>query len=150
MVQAFMENEGRPPKILVAKIGQDGHDRGQKVTASALRDMGFEVEIGPLFATPDEVAWQAVAGKVHVVGVSSLAAGHLTFMPQLRAALAREGGVDIMLVAGGVIPAQDFKALKEAGVAAIFLPGTAVTEAAARLIEELNGRLGYRQKDVAY
>jgi methylmalonyl-CoA mutase len=150
MVRAFMENEGRPPKILVAKIGQDGHDRGQKVTASALRDMGFEVEIGPLFATPDEVARQAAAGKVHVVGVSSLAAGHLTFMPQLRAALAREGGADIMLVAGGVIPAQDFKALKEAGVAAIFPPGTAVTEAAARLIEELNGRLGYRQKDVAY
>jgi methylmalonyl-CoA mutase len=149
MVRAFAENEGRPPKILVAKIGQDGHDRGQKVIASALRDMGFDVEIGPLFAAPDEVARQAVAGKVHAVGISSLAAGHLTFMPRLRAALAREGGADIMLVAGGVIPVQDFEALTEAGVAAIFPPGTAVTQAAARLIEELNGRLGYKQKHVA-
>ncbi len=146
MVHAFAENEGRLPKILVAKIGQDGHDRGQKVVASALRDMGFEVEIGPLFATADEVARQAVASKVHVVGISSLAGGHLTFMPQLRAALAREGGAGIMLVAGGVIPAQDIESLREAGVAAIFPPGTAVTKAAANFIELLNERLGYKQR----
>jgi methylmalonyl-CoA mutase len=148
LVQAFAENEGHPPRILVAKIGQDGHDRGQKVIASALRDMGFEVEIGPLFATPDEVARQAVASKVHVLGISSLAAGHLTFVPQLRAALAREGRADIMIVVGGVIPPQDFDALREAGVTAIFPPGTVVPEAAARLIELLNDRLGYQQKEM--
>ncbi|MGH6863606.1 MAG: methylmalonyl-CoA mutase family protein, partial [Methylocella sp.] len=149
LVQAFMENEGRRPRILVAKIGQDGHDRGQKVVASALADVGFEVEIGPLFATPEEAARQAIGKNVHIVGVSSLAAGHLTFVPQLRAALAREGGADVIIVAGGVIPAQDFDALRQAGVAAIFLPGTAIPEAAARLIELLNDRLGYRQKDAA-
>jgi methylmalonyl-CoA mutase len=149
LVEAFAENEGRPPRILVAKIGQDGHDRGQKVIASALSDFGFEVEIGPLFATPGEAARQAVENNVHIVGVSSLAAGHLTFAPQLRAALLREGGANIMIVVGGVIPPRDFDALHEAGVAAIFPPGTAIPEAAARLIEELNDRLGYRQKDVA-
>jgi methylmalonyl-CoA mutase len=149
LVEAFAENEGRPPRILVAKIGQDGHDRGQKAIASALSDFGFEVEIGPLFATPGEAARQAVENNVHIVGVSSLAAGHLTFEPQLRAALLREGGANIMIVVGGVIPPQDFDALHEAGVAAIFPPGTAIPEAAARLIEELNDRLGYRQKDVA-
>ncbi|MGH6842791.1 MAG: cobalamin-dependent protein, partial [Methylocella sp.] len=146
LVEAFVENEGRRPRILVAKIGQDGHDRGQKVIASALSDLGFEVEIGPLFATPEEAARQAVENNVHIVGVSSLAAGHLTFVPQLRSALAREGGGNIMIVAGGVIPVQDFDALHEAGVAAIFSPGTAIPEAAARLIEELNDRLGFRQK----
>jgi methylmalonyl-CoA mutase len=149
LVQAFAENEGHPPRILVAKIGQDGHDRGQKVIVSALRDMGFEVEIGPLFATPTEVARQAAASKVHVLGISSLAAGHLTFLPQLRAALAREGRADIMIVVGGVIPPQDFDTLREAGVTAIFPPGTLVTEAAAQLIEELNFRLGYKQRDMA-
>jgi methylmalonyl-CoA mutase len=149
LVEAFAENEGRPPRILVAKIGQDGHDRGQKAIASALSDFGFEVEIGPLFATPGEAARQAVENNVHIVGVSSLAAGHLTFAPQLRAALLREGGANIMIVVGGVIPPQDFDALHEAGVAAIFPPGTAIPEAAARLIEELNDRLGYRQKDMA-
>ena len=149
LVKAFGENEGRRPRILVAKIGQDGHDRGQKVISSALADLGFEVEIGPLFATPEEAARQAVENNVHIIGVSSLAAGHLTFVPQLRAALAREGGAKIMIVVGGVIPRQDFDALREAGVAAIFSPGTAIPEAAARLIEELNNRLGYRQKDVA-
>ncbi len=146
LVKAFIENEGRPPRILVAKIGQDGHDRGQKVVASALADMGFEVTAGPLFATPEEVARQAVAGKVHIAGLSSLAAGHLTFVPQLRAALAREGGAGIMIAAGGVIPRQDFRALRRAGVAAIFTPGTPIPQAAARLIEELNLRLGYGQK----
>jgi methylmalonyl-CoA mutase len=148
LVEAFAENEGRRPRILVAKIGQDGHDRGQKVIASALSDFGFEVEIGPLFATAEEAARQAVEKNVHVVGVSSLAAGHLTFVPQLRAALAREGGANIMIVVGGVVPPQDFDALREAGVAAIFSPGTAIPEAAVRLIEELNDRLGYRQKEV--
>jgi methylmalonyl-CoA mutase len=149
LVDAFVENEGRRPRILVAKIGQDGHDRGQKVIASALGDLGFDVEIGPLFATPEEAARHAIENNVHIVGVSSLAAGHLTFVPQLRAALLREGGANIMIVVGGVIPTQDFDALHEAGVAAIFPPGTAIPEAAARLIELLNGRLGYRQKDVA-
>ena len=149
LVEAFVENEGRRPRILVAKIGQDGHDRGQKVIASTLADFGFEVEIGPLFATPEEAARQAVENDVHIVGVSSLAAGHLTFVPQLRAALLRGGRGNIMIVAGGVIPAQDFDALREAGVAAIFPPGTAIPEAAARLIDELNDRLGYRQKDAA-
>src|SRR5207302_6195455 len=129
----------------VAKIGQDGHDRGQKVIASALADFGFEVEIGPLFATPEEAARQAVDNNVHIVGVSSLAAGHLTFVPHLRAALLRGGGGNIIIVVGGVIPPQDFDALRGAGGAAIFAPNTAVPEAAARMNAELNGRLGYRQ-----
>jgi methylmalonyl-CoA mutase len=149
LVEAFGENEGRRPRILVAKIGQDGHDRGQKVIASAFADLGFDVEIGPLFATPGDAARQAIEKNVHIVGVSSLAAGHLTFVPQLGAALLREGGANIMIVVGGVIPPQDFDALRDAGAAAIFPPGTAIPEAAARLIELLNDRLGYRQKDVA-
>jgi methylmalonyl-CoA mutase len=148
LVAAFKENDGRRPRILVAKIGQDGHDRGQKVIASALDDLGFEVIAGPLFATPGEAARQAAENNVHIIGVSSLAAGHLTFMPELRAALLREGRADVMIAAGGVIPPQDFAALKDAGVAAIFPPGTAIPDAAERLIEELNDRLGYRQKAV--
>ncbi|WOJ89258.1 methylmalonyl-CoA mutase [Methylocapsa polymorpha] len=149
LVAAFAENDGRKPRILVAKIGQDGHDRGQTVVASALGDFGFEALIGPLFATPDEVARQAIDANVHIVGVSSLAAGHLTLVPQLRAALEREGRPDIMIVVGGVIPPQDFAALEEAGAAAIFPPGTVIPDAAARLIELLNGRLGYQQKEAA-
>jgi methylmalonyl-CoA mutase len=149
LVEAFRENDGRLPKILVAKIGQDGHDRGQKVIASALGDLGFEVIAGPLFATPGEAARQAIANNVHIIGVSSLAAGHLTFMPRLRAALSREGRPDIMIAIGGVIPPQDFDALRDAGVAAIFPPGTVIPEAAAHLIELLNDRLGYRQKAMA-
>ncbi len=149
LVEAFRENDGRRPKILVAKIGQDGHDRGQKVIASALGDLGFEVIAGPLFATPGEAARQAIANNVHIIGVSSLAAGHLTFMPRLRAALSREGRPDIMIAIGGVIPPQDFDALRDAGVAAIFPPGTVIPEAAAHLIELLNDRLGYRQKAMA-
>src|SRR6202035_914869 len=148
LVEAFERDEGRRPRILVAKIGQDGHDRGQKVIASAFADLGFDVEIGPLFATPEEAARQAIENNVHIVGVSSLAAGHLTFVPQLRAALLREGGANIMIVVGGVIPPQDFDALDAAGVAAIFPPGTAIPDAAARLIELLNHRLGFRQKEV--
>ncbi len=149
LVEAFRENDGRPPRILVAKIGQDGHDRGQKVIASALTDLGFEVIAGPLFATPEEAAHQAAENNVHILGVSSLAAGHLTFMPQLRAALHREGRADVVIAIGGVIPPQDFGALRDAGAAAIFPPGTAIPEAAAQLIEALNERLGYRQKEVA-
>ncbi len=146
MVQDFAANDGRKPKILVAKMGQDGHDRGQKVIASAFADLGFEVEIGPLFATPEETAQQAIAAGVHVVGVSSLAAGHLTLVPQLRAALAQAGRPDIMVVVGGVIPPQDMDALKDAGAAAIFPPGTNIAAAAAALLDQLNQQLGYAQK----
>jgi methylmalonyl-CoA mutase len=142
-VEAFMENDGRRPRILVAKVGQDGHDRGQKVIASAFADLGFDVDIGPLFATPEEAARQAVENDVHIVGISSLAAGHLTLVPQLKAALEKEGRPDIMIVVGGVIPPQDFDALRQAGASAIFPPGTVIAEAAGKLIDELNQRLGY-------
>ena len=149
MTAAFTENEGRPPRVLVSKAGQDGHDRGQKVVASAFSDLGFDVDVGPLFATPDEAAQQAVDSKAHVVGVSSLAAGHLTLVPELRAALQKLGRDDIMIVVGGVIPQQDFEALRRAGAAAIFPPGTPVVEAAAQLLDALNARLGYAQKPAA-
>jgi methylmalonyl-CoA mutase len=149
MTQAFLENEGRRPRILVAKIGQDGHDRGQKIIASAFADLGFDVDIGPLFATPEEVARQAVENDVHIVGVSSLAAGHLTLVPALRNALRDAGRADVMIVVGGVIPAQDFEALRKAGADAIFPPGTMIAEAAARLLEQLNRQLGYAQKGAA-
>jgi methylmalonyl-CoA mutase len=146
MVKAFEEADGRRPRILVAKVGQDGHDRGQKVIASAFADLGFDVDIGPLFATPEEVARQAVENDVHIVGVSSLAAGHLTLVPALKAALDAEGRGDIVIVAGGVIPPEDVAALKAAGAAAVFPPGTVIAEAAQALIAELNTRLGYAQK----
>jgi methylmalonyl-CoA mutase len=149
LVSAFVENDRRRPKILVAKVGQDGHDRGQKVVASALGDLGFEVVLGPLFASPEEVAAQAIEADVHIVGVSSLAAGHLTALPRLHAALAARGRPDIMIVVGGVVPPQDFAALAAAGVAAIFPPGSPIPEAAARMLDELNARLGYRQREVA-
>ena len=149
MCQAFEEADGRRPRILVAKMGQDGHDRGQKVIASAFADLGFDVDIGPLFATPDEAARQAVENDVHIVGVSSLAAGHLTLVPELREALAEAGRPDIMIVVGGVIPPQDFGALIEAGASAIFPPGTVIADAAEKLLEELNGRLGYAQRTAA-
>ena len=149
LVSAFAENDGRKPKILVAKIGQDGHDRGQKVIASAFGDFGFDVEVGPLFATPEEAARQAADGNVHVIGLSTLAAGHLTLVPALKAALEAQGRSDIMIVVGGIIPPQDFPALKASGAAAIFPPGTVVTEAAEVLLDALNGRLGYRQRDAA-
>lgn len=149
MTQAFEEADGRRPRILVAKMGQDGHDRGQKVIASAFADLGFDVDIGPLFATPDEAARQAVENDVHIVGVSSLAAGHLTLVPELKAALARAGRPDIMIVVGGVIPPQDFEALIEAGASAIFPPGTVIADAAEKLLEELNQRLGYVQRTAA-
>ena len=147
MTRAFAENSGRRPRILVAKIGQDGHDRGQKVIASAFGDLGFDVDIGPLFATPEEAAEQAIANKVHVIGVSSLAAGHLTLVPALRDALAKAGRADIMIVVGGVIPPGDFRAVREAGASAIFPPGTVVVEAAEQILDELNARLGYKQRE---
>jgi methylmalonyl-CoA mutase len=149
MTSAFRENEGRAPRVLVAKVGQDGHDRGQKVIASAFSDLGFAVDVGPLFATPAEAAQQAVETQAHVVGVSSLAAGHLTLVPELRAELQKLGRDDIMIVVGGVIPPQDFEALRRAGAACIFPPGTPVADAAAQLLDELNARLGYAQKPAA-
>ncbi|MEL6292411.1 MAG: methylmalonyl-CoA mutase, partial [Pseudomonadota bacterium] len=146
-VEAFAADDGRRPRLLVAKIGQDGHDRGQKVIASAFADLGFDVDIGPLFSTPDEVARQAVENDVHVVGVSSLAAGHLTLVPELRSALAKEGRDDILIVVGGVIPPGDYDALFEAGARAVFGPGTNIPEAAADLIDKLNEDLGYHDPD---
>ncbi|MGH3520669.1 MAG: methylmalonyl-CoA mutase [Haloechinothrix sp.] len=136
-VDAFAEEEGRRPRILVAKMGQDGHDRGQKVIATAFADIGFDVDVGPLFSTPAEVARQAVEADVHVIGVSSLAAGHLTLVPALRSELAELGREDIMVVVGGVIPPQDFDALREAGAAAIFPPGTVIADAAIDLLDQL-------------
>jgi methylmalonyl-CoA mutase len=147
MTRAFAENEGRKPRILVAKVGQDGHDRGQKVISSAFGDLGFEVDIGPLFATPEEAVRQAVENNVHVIGVSSLAAGHLTLVPEVKAALEKAGRGDIMIVVGGVIPPQDFEALRQSGASAIFPPGTVIAEAAEQILDELNARLGYAQKD---
>ncbi len=143
MVDEFEGNDGRRPRILIAKMGQDGHDRGQKVIASAFADLGFDVDIGPLFQTPDEAARQAVENDVHIVGASSLAAGHLTLVPALKQALANDGREDIMIVAGGVIPPQDYDALYAAGASAIFPPGTVIAEAAIDLLKELNQRLGY-------
>ncbi len=148
MTQAFAENDGRRPRILVAKVGQDGHDRGQKVIASAFADLGFDVDIGPLFATPEEAAKQAIDNDVHVVGISSLAAGHLTLVPELKHALEALGRKDIMIAVGGVIPPQDFDAVHDAGASVIFPPGTVVGEAAEKLLDELNKRLGYMQREV--
>src|ERR1700678_2587175 len=139
---AFERAEGRRPRILVAKIGQDGHDRGQKVVASAFADLGFDVDVGPLFQTPAEVPRQAIEADVHIVGVSSLAAGHLSLVPALRAALAEQGRDDIMIVVGGVIPPQDFAELRAAGAAAIFSPGTVIPDAAYELVTELAARHG--------
>ncbi|MFZ2107066.1 MAG: methylmalonyl-CoA mutase [Roseiarcus sp.] len=149
MTRAFAENEGRPPRILVAKMGQDGHDRGQKIIASGFADLGFDVEIGPLFATPEEVAAQAANRKVHIVGISSLAAGHLALAPALKTALRAVGLGEVMVVIGGVIPEQDFKPLRDAGVDAIFPPGAVIAETAMRLLEQLNQRLGYTQRGAA-
>jgi methylmalonyl-CoA mutase len=142
LVERFEQAEGRRPRILVAKMGQDGHDRGQKVIATAFADLGFDVDVGPLFQTPAETARQAVENDVHIVGVSSLAAGHLTLVPQLRAELARLGREDIMIVVGGVIPPQDYAALHEAGATAVFGPGTVIGDAAAELLRALAERLG--------
>ena len=143
LVDTFEKNDGRRPRILIAKMGQDGHDRGQKVIASAFADLGFDVDIGPLFATPDEAARQAVENDVHVIGVSSLTAGHLTLVPDLHEALAKEGREDIMIVVGGVIPPSDYEALHEAGAKAVFGPGTNIPAAAADLIAKLSAARGY-------
>lgn len=143
LVEAFETEEGRRPRILVAKLGQDGHDRGQKVIASAFADLGFDVDIGPLFATPGEAARQAVENDVHIIGVSSLAAGHLTLVPEIKAALEKEGRGDIMIVVGGVVPPQDYDALKKAGAEAIFPPGTVIADAAEDLMRKLSAHLGH-------
>jgi methylmalonyl-CoA mutase len=143
LVAEFEDNEGRRPRILVAKIGQDGHDRGQKVIATAFADLGFDVDIGALFATPVEAARQAVENDVHIIGVSSLAAAHLTLVPELKAELEKLGRGDIMIVVGGVVPPQDYAALKAAGAEAIFPPGTVIAEAAGSLLATLNRRLGH-------
>ena len=137
----FAERDGRRPRILVAKVGQDGHDRGQKVIATAFADLGFDVDIGPMFTTPEETARQAVENDVHVVGVSTLAAGHLTLVPLLKQELERLGRPDILIVVGGVIPKQDQDALREAGATFIFGPGSNTPEMAVTLIEELEKRL---------
>ncbi|MDP3894838.1 methylmalonyl-CoA mutase [Nocardioides sp.] len=138
----FEENEGRRPRILVAKMGQDGHDRGQKVVVTAFADLGFDVDVGPLFSTPEEVAQQAIDADVHIVGVSSLAAGHLALLPALKQALADQGREDIMVVIGGVIPPDDVPTLREMGAAAVFLPGTVIAESALDLLEKLSAQLG--------
>jgi methylmalonyl-CoA mutase len=143
LAEAFEEAEGRRPRILVAKMGQDGHDRGQKVIATAFADLGFDVDVGPLFQTPEEVARQAVEADVHVVGVSSLAAGHLTLVPALRDALAELGADDVLIVVGGVIPPDDVPTLEEMGAAAVFPPGTVIAEAAQQLLRTLSSRLGH-------
>ncbi len=148
LVAAFETDEGRRPRILVAKIGQDGHDRGQKVIASAFADLGFDVDVGPLFATPGEAAKQAVENDVHVIGVSSLAAGHLTLVPEVKAELEKQGRGDIMIVVGGVVPPQDYDALRQAGAEAIFPPGTVIAEAAEELVKSLNRRLGHAKEAV--
>jgi methylmalonyl-CoA mutase len=145
LAEAFATREGRRPRILVAKMGQDGHDRGQKVIATAFADLGFDVDVGPLFRTPEETARQAVENDVHVVGVSSLAAGHLTLVPELRRCLAELGRDDIMIVVGGVVPPQDHDALHAAGAAAIFGPGTVISEAATAILEQLERLLGHRE-----
>jgi len=143
MIKRFEQHEGRRPRILVAKMGQDGHDRGAKVVATAFADLGFDVDVGPLFQTPEETARQAVENDVHIVGMSSLAAGHKTLLPALIGELKKLGREDIMVICGGVIPAQDYDYLRENGAAAIFGPGTVIPVAAMKLLEELGQRLGY-------
>jgi methylmalonyl-CoA mutase len=143
LADAFEKNEGRRPRILIAKMGQDGHDRGAKVIATAFADLGFDVDVGPLFQTPDETAKQAIENDVHIIGASSLAAGHLTLVPALKAELQKLGREDIMIVVGGVIPPQDYEQLYRDGASAVFGPGTVISTAAKGLLAELNKRLGY-------
>ena len=149
MADAFAQADGRRPRLMVAKMGQDGHDRGQKVIASGFADLGFEVEIGDLFQTPAEAAAEAVETGVHAVGASSLAAGHLTLVPELKAELQKLGRPDILVFVGGVIPPEDFKTLEAMGVAAIFPPGTVIPEAAIKVLDRLNRQLGYAQERAA-
>ncbi|WP_421379467.1 methylmalonyl-CoA mutase [Bacillus salacetis] len=145
MAEEFSENEGRRPRIMIAKMGQDGHDRGAKVIATAFADLGFDVDIGPLFQTPEETALQAVENDVHVIGVSSLAAGHKTLLPALVKELEKLGREDILIVIGGVIPPKDYQFLMDNGAAAIFGPGTVIPVAAQKVIEEIYRRLGYEE-----
>jgi len=149
MCEAFEKNDGRRPRILVAKVGQDGDDRGQKAVASAFAGLGFDVDIGALSATPAEVARVAVENDVHIVSVSSLAAGHLTLVPELRQELEKQRRPDILIVAGGVIPPGDYRALYEAGAISIFGPGANIAEAAADLLAKLNANLGYAKREAA-
>ena len=149
LVSEFAEHEGRQPRILVAKMGQDGHDRGQKVIATAFADIGFDVDVGPLFQTPAEVAKQAAESDVHVIGASSLAAGHLTLVPELRRELAEVGREDIMVVVGGVIPPADVPELLEMGAASVFPPGTVIAEAAVDLLGKLSANLGHDESGQA-
>ncbi len=148
MTDEFAENEGRRPRIMIAKMGQDGHDRGAKVISTAFADMGFDVDIGPLFQTPEEAALQAVENDVHILGMSSLAAGHKTLLPQVVEELRKLGREDILVIIGGVIPAQDYEFLEEKGAAAIFGPGTVIPVAAQKVMEELNERLGYKESAI--
>ena len=148
LTESFEQQEGRRPRIFIAKMGQDGHDRGQKVVSTAYADMGFDVDVGPLFQTPEETARQAVENDVHVLAVSSLAAGHLTLVPALRNELAKLGRDDIVIVVGGVIPPQDYDALRDAGATCIFGPGTVISKAAVTLLEELTLRLGHEPAEV--
>ncbi|MBV7507248.1 methylmalonyl-CoA mutase [Bacillus sp. sid0103] len=145
MTDEFLENEGRRPRILIAKMGQDGHDRGAKVIATAFADLGFDVDIGPLFQTPEETAMQAVENDVHVIGMSSLAAGHKTLLPQLVEELKKLGRDDILIVIGGVIPAQDYQFLNDHGASAIFGPGTIIPVAAQKVVKEIYRKLGYEE-----
>ena len=137
LTDAFAKQEGRRPRIMVAKLGQDGHDRGAKIIATAFADLGFDVDIGPLFQTPAEAARQAAENDVHILGISSLAAGHKTLVPQTLAELKALGRDDILVVVGGVIPQQDYDFLYKAGAAAVFGPGTVVAKAAVELLEKL-------------
>jgi methylmalonyl-CoA mutase len=138
--EAFAQSNGRRPRILIAKLGQDGHNRGQHVVASAFADIGFDVDVGPLFQTPEEAATEAVDNDVHVLGISSLAGGHLTLVPELKRALVEKGRDDILVVAGGVIPPADHAALYACGTCAIFGPGTVIPEAASQILDVLLGR----------
>jgi methylmalonyl-CoA mutase len=144
LMEKFQKNEGRRPRVLVAKMGQDGHDRGQKVISTAFADLGFDVDVGPLFQTPEETAKQATENDVHIIGVSSLAAGHLTLVPELKAELKKLGREDILVTIGGVIPPQDYEKLYQMGVAGIFGPGTVIADAAKDLMKKLNDTLGYK------
>lgn len=145
MTEEFLENEGRRPRLLMAKMGQDGHDRGAKVVGTGFADLGYDVDIGPLFQTPEETALQAVENDVHVIGMSSLAAGHKTLLPQLVAELKKLGREDIVIIVGGVIPAQDYDYLLENGASAVFGPGTVIPQAAKKVLQEIYHRLGYEE-----
>jgi len=140
-IEHFVERHGRRPRMLVAKMGQDGHDRGAKVVATAFADVGFDVDLSPMFSTPEEVARQAIENDVHVVGASSLAAGHKTLVPQLIHELRKQGADDIIVIAGGVIPQQDYEFLEGSGVTLIFGPGTPIPDAARKVLDAINATL---------